>query len=90
MISRETLKHVAKLARLSLSEEEQERFLPELDQVLEAFGALGEPGRETAASLHPISIEDVLRDDVPREEQPPVPLRPEELYRDFIRGPKVP
>jgi len=90
LIEKGTLEHVAKLARLALNEEEKERFLPELDQILEAFGKLGEPERESAASLHPVSIEDVLREDVPRLEQPTPPLRPEELYRDFLRGPKVP
>lgn len=60
--------HVARLARLRLSDEELERFTDQLAAVLEHAGdvaALDTRGVEPTA--HPLPLRNVLRDDVPRD-----------------------
>jgi aspartyl-tRNA(Asn)/glutamyl-tRNA(Gln) amidotransferase subunit C len=59
--------HVAKLARLNLTEEETRLFQDQLRRVLEYAEKLREPDTsqlETAA--HPAPVYDVLREDEPR------------------------
>lgn len=66
-ITREDVAHVARLARLSVSEEELERFTGQLAAVLEHaedVAALDTDGVPPTA--HPLPLENVLRDDVVR------------------------
>ncbi len=61
------VRKVAKLARLQLSEADVDRFTQQLGQVLGYVEMLGELNTEGVAPLaHPLEIENVLRDDVPR------------------------
>jgi aspartyl-tRNA(Asn)/glutamyl-tRNA(Gln) amidotransferase subunit C len=65
-ISPEQVAHVARLARLALSDEERERFARELAAVLEHAAdleALDTSGVEPTA--HPLPIANVLRHDEP-------------------------
>lgn len=66
-ISRDEVVHVARLARLELSEEELERFGAQLSAILEAVGKVGEldlQGVESTA--HPLDLVNVWADDEPR------------------------
>ncbi|MBD0348517.1 MAG: Asp-tRNA(Asn)/Glu-tRNA(Gln) amidotransferase subunit GatC [Thermoleophilia bacterium] len=66
-ISREEVRHVARLARLELSEDELARFGGQLDAILEAVGKVGEldlSGVEPTA--HPLDLVNVWSDDEPR------------------------
>ncbi len=66
-ISREEVLHVARLARLELSEEEVERFAGQLSAILEAVGKVGEldlDGVEPTA--HPLELANVWAEDEPR------------------------
>jgi aspartyl-tRNA(Asn)/glutamyl-tRNA(Gln) amidotransferase subunit C len=55
---------VAEAARLSLTDEELERYEKQLRVILEAFRELDEVDTEgVEPSFHPIELEDVLRDD---------------------------
>jgi aspartyl-tRNA(Asn)/glutamyl-tRNA(Gln) amidotransferase subunit C len=68
MIDREQVLHVAKLARLRLSDDEVERMTGELSQILEhveQMEALDLEGVEPTS--HVVALENVLRDDVPRD-----------------------
>ncbi len=68
MIDREQVLHVAKLARLRLSDDEVERMTAELSQILEhveQMEALDLDGVEPTS--HVVALENVLRDDVPRD-----------------------
>ena len=68
MIDREQVLHVAKLARLRLSDDEVERMTGELSQILEhvdQMEALDLDGVEPTS--HVVALENVLRDDVPRD-----------------------
>ena len=68
MIDREQVLHVAKLARLRLSDDEVERMTGELSQILEhveQMEALDLDGVEPTS--HVVALENVLREDVPRD-----------------------
>ena len=66
-ISRQEVLHVAKLARLALTEEEIERFGAQLSAILEAVGKVSEldlAGVEPTA--HPLELANVCAEDEPR------------------------
>lgn len=66
-LSTETVRKVAKLARLKLSEAEVEQFSGQLGAVLGYVEVLNELNTEGVEPLaHPLEIADVLRDDVPK------------------------
>ena len=68
MIDREQVLHVARLARLQLTEEEVERMSGELSKVLDHIETIGELGdlEGVEPTSHVVSVENVLRDDEPR------------------------
>ena len=66
-ISRDDVLHVARLARLALTEEEIERFGEQLNAILEAVGKVSEldlSGVEPTS--HPLALANVLGPDEPR------------------------
>jgi aspartyl-tRNA(Asn)/glutamyl-tRNA(Gln) amidotransferase subunit C len=72
VIEREQVLHVAKLARLGLSEEEVERMAGELSGILEhvdRIAGLDLDGVEPTS--HVVELENVLRADVPHESLSP-------------------
>jgi aspartyl-tRNA(Asn)/glutamyl-tRNA(Gln) amidotransferase subunit C len=71
MIEREQVLHVAKLARLRLSEPEVERMAGELSGILEHVDRISELDLEDVPpTSHVIELENVLRPDVPRPSWP--------------------
>lgn len=67
MISRSDVEHVARLARLGLTDAEIDRLVGQLSRVLEAVGKLS--GVDTSAvgpTAQVIALENVMRDDVAR------------------------
>jgi aspartyl-tRNA(Asn)/glutamyl-tRNA(Gln) amidotransferase subunit C len=71
MIDRDQVLHVAKLARLKLSDDEVERMVGELSEILghvERMESLDLDGVEPTS--HVVALENVLRDDVPRDSLP--------------------
>ena len=66
-ITRDEVLHVARLARLELTEDELERFGAQLSAILEAVGKVGEldlAGVEPTA--HPLDLVNVWAEDEPR------------------------
>ena len=66
-ITREEVLHVARLARLSLTEEEIARLQEQLSAILEAVGTVGEldlAGVEPTS--HPLDVANVWAEDEPR------------------------
>jgi aspartyl-tRNA(Asn)/glutamyl-tRNA(Gln) amidotransferase subunit C len=71
MIDREQVLHVAKLARLKLSEEEVERMSGELSAILEHVDNINELDLEgVEPTTHVVPLENVLREDEPRPSLP--------------------
>ena len=66
-ISREEVLHVARLARLELSDAEVERFAEQLSAILEAVGKVGELDlSEVEPTAHPLDLSNVWAEDQPR------------------------
>jgi len=73
-VSREDVLHVARLARLRLSEEELARYTDQLNAVLQHFETLQEPGDLDAEALtSPVEW--------------PAPLRSDKLGADPLKAP---
>ena len=72
MIEREQVLHVAKLARLGLSEEEVERMAGELSGILEHVDRIAALDLDDVEpTSHVVELENVLRADVPHESLSP-------------------
>jgi aspartyl-tRNA(Asn)/glutamyl-tRNA(Gln) amidotransferase subunit C len=68
MIDRDQVLHVARLARLRLSEEEVDRMAGELSQILGHVEKMNELELEgVEPTSHVVELQNVLREDVPRE-----------------------
>ena len=66
-ITREQVLHVAKLARLALSEDEIERFQEQLSAILEAVGKVSELDLgDVPPTSHPLALLNVVDPDEPR------------------------
>jgi aspartyl-tRNA(Asn)/glutamyl-tRNA(Gln) amidotransferase subunit C len=72
MLSRDQVLHVARLARLELSEDELERMAGELSGVLDHIEKIGELGdlEGVPPTSHVVAVENALRADAPRPSLP--------------------
>jgi aspartyl-tRNA(Asn)/glutamyl-tRNA(Gln) amidotransferase subunit C len=72
MLSRDQVLHVARLARLELTEDEVERFSGELSKVLDHIEKISELGdlADVEPTSHVVAVENALRQDVPRPSLP--------------------
>ena len=70
-ISRDEVLHVARLARLALTDDEIGRLTLELDKILEAVGIVAELDlTDVAPTSHPLDLVNVWADDEPRPSLP--------------------
>ena len=71
-LSRDQVLHVARLARLELTEPEIERFGTELSKVLDHIETIGELGdmEDVEPTSHVVAVENALRADEPRPSLP--------------------
>jgi aspartyl-tRNA(Asn)/glutamyl-tRNA(Gln) amidotransferase subunit C len=68
MIDRDQVLHVARLARLRLSEQEVERMAGEMSTILGHVETMNELDLEgVEPTSHVVELQNVLREDVPRE-----------------------
>jgi len=71
MIEREQVLHVARLARLRLTDDEVERMAGELSKILEYVETMNELDLEgVEPTSHVVDLTNVLREDVPRPSWP--------------------
>ena len=92
LITEEEVRHVAKLARLALSEEEVKRFQIQLEEILEYVAKLQELDLEgVEPTTHVIPIVNRMRGDERRESLPRdlVLSNSPERGGDFFKVPKV-
>jgi aspartyl-tRNA(Asn)/glutamyl-tRNA(Gln) amidotransferase subunit C len=72
MLDREQVLHVARLARLRLSDEEVERFGGELSKITDWIDKIGELDLEDVRpTSHVVEVENALRPDEPHESLAP-------------------
>ena len=96
-IDRDTVMHVARLARLDLRPEEIDRLTVELDAILEAVSKVAELDlADIPPTSHPLDLVNVWGDDVPRPSLPldealaNAPAREGDLFRvPPSHGPEV-
>jgi aspartyl-tRNA(Asn)/glutamyl-tRNA(Gln) amidotransferase subunit C len=70
-ITREEVVHVAKLARLELTDDELARFAEQLNAILEAVGKVSELDlADVEPTLHPLELSNVWAADEPRPSLP--------------------
>jgi aspartyl-tRNA(Asn)/glutamyl-tRNA(Gln) amidotransferase subunit C len=91
-ISLKDVEHVARLARLELSEADKERMRQELDSILsyiDKLRALDTEGVEPTA--HAIPMTNVMRDDMPRPSLPQEDMlaNAPERSGEFFRVPRI-
>ncbi len=72
-LSRDQVLHVARLARLELTEEEVERFSAELSKVFDWVETIDQLGDldDVEPTSHVVAVENALRADEPRPSLPP-------------------
>ncbi len=71
MITREEVAHLARLARLELTETELDHYAGQLDVILQSVARVSEvAGADVPPTSHPIPMENVFRDDVARPSLP--------------------
>jgi len=96
-IDRDTVMHVARLARLDLRPDEVDRLTIELDAILEAVSKVAELDlADVPPTSHPLDLVNVWGDDVPRPSLPldealaNAPAREGDLFRvPPSHGPEV-
>ncbi len=89
-MDKETVRKVAMLARLELSEDEMESFTKDLGDILGHLSMLDEVQGLEDYAFNPVEVSDVLRDDEPHQEiDPEELLRDMDTYEDYVRGPRL-
>jgi len=92
MVTPETIRHVARLARLELTPEEEARLTSELQAIIGFVEQLeAVPTEGTAPMAHAIELTNVLREDLPSPSLPPDEALANAPDRegDFYRVPRV-
>ena len=70
-LTREEVLHVARLARLALTDEEVERFREQLSAILDAVGTVAELDLgDVEPTSHPLDVVNVWAEDEPRPSLP--------------------
>lgn len=92
MISIKDVQHVAKLARLSLTEDESRQYAQQLSRIIDYFDELKSVDTEGVEPMsHPIAAVNVLREDEVLPSLPREVLMANAPLRDgnFFRVPKI-
>ncbi|MGD9161600.1 MAG: aspartate--tRNA ligase [Desulfobacteraceae bacterium] len=91
-ISTDEVKHVAKLARLSMTDEETEKYRNDLNSILDYVAALEDVDTSDIAPMsHVLDIKNVWRDDTPVERENPLELLNNAPEREeaYYKVPKI-
>ena len=92
MITIKDVEHVAKLARLELSEEEKKMFTGQLSDVLAHVEKMNQVNTEGIEPMnHPIDFSNVMRDDVVHYEHTREELMANapDVEQDYFKVPKI-
>jgi aspartyl-tRNA(Asn)/glutamyl-tRNA(Gln) amidotransferase subunit C len=92
MISHETVRNIAKLARLSLSKEEEELYTQQLGKILDYFEALNAINTTDVEPMsHALKVKNVMREDelIPTPGQKTMLSSAPDCEDGFFRVPKI-
>jgi aspartyl-tRNA(Asn)/glutamyl-tRNA(Gln) amidotransferase subunit C len=85
-----TVRRVARIARLRLTPEEEERFAKDLEEILAYMDVLDEAEASDRHDFNPVPVKDVLREDVEgRDVDAETLLDSMDTYERMVRGPKL-
>ncbi len=89
-ITADTVRHVAKIARLNLADSEVKRFQKELNDILDAFKVL-DKCKAGAPSFQPVEIKNVVSEDAKEEclSQKDALKNTKHREKGFFRGPRA-
>ena len=90
-ISLDTVKHVARMARLELIEKELKKFQKDLDDILLAFRDLDRARPKCEPSFQPLPIKDITREDKEEEclSQETALANTKHKEKGFFKGPRA-
>jgi aspartyl-tRNA(Asn)/glutamyl-tRNA(Gln) amidotransferase subunit C len=91
MIDKKTVEHVAKLARVDLTEKEIEKFANQFSEILDLFSSLKDVDTENVEpSFHPIELKNAVREDKPEAclKQEEALSNAEQKEDGFFKGPR--
>jgi len=91
-IDAELVRHIGKLSRIELTDEEVSAFVRQLGDVLEAFGKLQELDTQNVEPMaHAVELQNVFADDVPHTSLTPAEAlaNAPDRVENFFRVPKV-
>jgi len=89
-ITEKTIKHVAKIARLELKEDEIKKFTEQLKHVLDAFKKIDEINtKDVAPSFHPQEIKNIMRDDKVKKCKWEPLANTKHKEKGYFKGPRV-
>ncbi len=90
-IDEETVKHVAKLARIKLDEKEIEQFKKDLSSILDLFSKIDKLKTDDEFTVQPVESNNSLREDEIEKS-----LQKEEVFKNtqheeggFFKGPRI-
>lgn len=92
MIDQKTIERVAKLSRLSLTEEEKEKFSKDINEILESFSVIKKVDTDgVEPSFQPLEVMNVFREDEPQDclKQEDALSNSELKERGFFKGPRA-
>lgn len=86
MISKEKVKHIAKLARIELTEEEKEKFTKELSSILGYVEKLAKADTSGAKRIAQITgLENVMREDETRGKRQETKDKKQEIRNKLLK-----
>lgn len=91
-ITKETLHHVANVARIKLTTQEEEKFTKELHEILEVFSTINQIDTTNyEPAFHPIPINGTLREDSPKPSLHPEASLKNATHKEetYFKGPKI-
>ncbi|MHA2393763.1 MAG: Asp-tRNA(Asn)/Glu-tRNA(Gln) amidotransferase subunit GatC [Promethearchaeota archaeon] len=86
----ELVRRIAEAAHLNLSDEELEKYSNQIIDILEAFTELDQVNTtETSPSIHPIKLENVLREDISKDWDWDPFNNTKHKEKNYFKGPKI-
>lgn len=93
MISKEQVEHIARLARIELTEEEKERFTKELSSVLDYVNQLNKVDTSKTEGISQVTgLENIIREDIEdkiRDKRCKLLNEAPKRKGDYIQVPKI-
>ena len=89
VVSEDVIRHVARIARLELTDKEIEEFTKQIDDVLEAFKSLEKVDTKNIdPSFQPLEIKNVWGEDVPKDWEWDPLSNTDNKEGDYFKGPR--